>query len=166
METWTDSDLVRSARDGNKAAFGVLVERYRPLVTRLASRTIGDLELAHDLAQEVFLQAFLSLKYLRNEARFKSWLYGIALNVCRTYRRSQRYRVYSLEEVLGGTYHEDGPTVEEIVERLDLRQSLANALNDLSSANRAAVMLVYYQEFRLREAAEILGISVTALKGR
>src|SRR5579871_6524439 len=152
MDTWTDSDLVHSAREGNKAAFGVLVDRYGSLVIRLASRTIGDLELAHDLAQEVFLQAFLSLEYLRNEARFKSWLYGITLNVCHTYRRSQRYQVYSLEGVLGGTYHEDSPTVEEIVERLDLHHRVASALNELSSANRAAVILVYYQDFKVREA--------------
>jgi RNA polymerase sigma factor (sigma-70 family) len=165
----TDNELIAFTLSGNKAAFGVLIERYTPMVTRLAQRMVSDPDVAHDLAQDAFLEAFLSLQDLREIGRFRSWLYGITLNVCRAHRRSQRADVFSLEALSGGLHREPadyGPTPEEIAERLDLCKTLLNAVGMLSQANRAAVLLVYYEECSLSEAADILGISVTAIKGR
>jgi RNA polymerase sigma factor (sigma-70 family) len=130
---------------------------------------MGDDPISHDLTQEALLQAFLSLDSLKSDTSFRSWLYGITLNVCHTYLRSLRFDIYSLEVMLGGIHHNPadyGPTPEEIVERLELRGVVMDAVQALSSANRQAVLLVYYEDFNLREAAQLLGISVTALKGR
>jgi RNA polymerase sigma factor (sigma-70 family) len=165
----TDSDLVRNARMGDKAAFGLLAERYTPMVRRIAFRMIGDDDVAHDLTQEALLQAFLSLENLKSDTSFRSWLYGITLNVCRTYLRSLKHNIYSLDAMLGGIHRDPahyGPTPEEIVERIELRRVVMDAVQALSPANRHAVLLVYYEDFNLREAARLLGISVTALKGR
>ena len=169
MEMQTDSELISLTRQGHKAAFGVLVERYMPMITHLTRRMVNDPELAHDLAQDAFLEAFLSLEYLRDPGRFRSWLYGLALNVCRSYQRSPHRDTCSLEELSGGLYREPsdgGPTPEEIIERLDLWRTLLNAVQRLSPPNQAAVLLVYYEERSLREAAGVLGISLSALKGR
>jgi RNA polymerase sigma factor (sigma-70 family) len=169
MDSWTDSELVVAVRAGNKAAFGILIERNEAMVRRLALRMIGDADIAYDLAQDALLQAFLSLDSLRLDNSFKSWLYGVTLNVCRMYLRSQRSNIYSLDVLVGGIYREPldhGPTPEEIAERLELRRAVTNAVETLSSANRAAVLLYYYEDFSLRDAAAVLGISVAALKGR
>jgi RNA polymerase sigma factor (sigma-70 family) len=169
MSDRPDRDLVRDARRGDKTAFGLLAERYAPMVRRIAYRMMGDDPISHDLTQETLLQAFLSLDSLKSDTSFRSWLYGITLNVCRTYLRSLRFDIYSLEVMLGGIHHNPadyGPTPEEIVERLELRGVVMEAVQALSSANRQAVLLVYYEDFNLREAAQLLGISVTALKGR
>src|SRR5512140_3513924 len=105
MDLWTDSELVVAARAGDKAAFGVLVERYETMVQRLAWRMIGDVDIAHDLAQDALLQAYLSLDSLQADSSFKSWLYGLTLNVCRMYIRS-RHSSISLETLVGGLYRE------------------------------------------------------------
>ena len=166
MNNQTDGELVRQARTGNKAAFSQLIERYTLMVERIAYRIMGDAEVAHDLTQEAWLQAYLSLENLKSETSFRSWLYGLTLNVCRAYLRSLRHNVYSLETMLGGIHRDPGPTPEEIVERLELRDMARGAVETLSRANRTAVLLVYYEDFTPREAATILGISDTALKAR
>jgi RNA polymerase sigma factor (sigma-70 family) len=169
MDTRTDDQLVRAARSNDKAAFGLLIERYMSMVQHIAQRMVRDIDIAHELAQEAVLQAFLSLADLRSEERFRSWLYGISLNVCRTYIRSQRTDIYSLDAMLGGVYYDaidNGPTRDEIAERLELRRAVMKALETLSPANRTAVMLFYFEGFSLQEASAQLGISVTALKGR
>src|SRR5581483_6649398 len=169
MDSWTDSELVLAARSGNKAAFGILIERYEGMVSRLAWRMVGDAELAHDLTQDALLQAYLSLDSLRLERSFKSWLYGITLNVCRMYLRTERSNVYSLDVLVGGAYRDlldQSPTPEEIAEGSELRRTVMNAVEALSPANRAAVLLCYYEDFSLGDGAEMLGISVTAFKGR
>lgn len=169
MDSWTDSKLVAAARAGDKAAFGLLIERYEAMVRKLVLRMVEDTDMAHDLAQEALLQAFLSLESLRLDSSFKSWLYGLTLNVCRMHLRSQRSNVYSLDVLVGGVYREPldhCPTPEEIAERLELRRIVMNAVKALPPINRSAVLLCYYEDFSLRDAAAVLGISVTALKGR
>ncbi len=169
MKIQIDRELVRAARAGDKVAFGTLLTRYETMVRGIARRMVGHAGIAHDLTQETFLQAFLSLDSLRSDRRFKSWLYGIALNVCRDYLRSQRANVYSLEDISGGGYREPaayGLTPEEIAERLELRRAVTDAIEGLSPANRDAVLLFYYDGLSLRGAAAVLDISVAAVKGR
>ena len=168
----TDADLVIRARLGDKAAFGQLIEQYRPLATRVAQRMVAPSTIADELTQEALLQAYLSLDSLRDDTRFGSWLYGITLNVCRDYLRSQKIAYQSLDEAVGGRWFDLNPLAalepgpEEIVETQALHDRVLHAVQALSPANRDAVLLFYYQDLSLREAAIVLGISTTALKGR
>ena len=75
---------------GDKEAFGLLVERYQQMVGHIANKMIADEWVARELAQEAILQAYLSLNHLKDASRFKSWLYGITLNICRSYLRIRR----------------------------------------------------------------------------
>jgi RNA polymerase sigma factor (sigma-70 family) len=160
-----DTRLVEAAKSGDKAAFGELIEQYEAMVYRALYRSVGDGEIAHDLMQETFLQAYLSLDALRHPAYFKSWLYGIAVNVARSHLRSRR-NALSLDTMMGGIVPDFEPSPEEIAEQMELRRTVFNAVERLSPLNRAAVMLFYYEDFSLREAAEILNISQAAMKGR
>src|SRR6266567_7235517 len=101
-----DIELVALARRGNKDAFGQLIERYQHMVKCIALGIVSNEETARELAQEAMLQAYLSLDHLRDNARFKSWLYGITLNVCRSYIREQKTDFFSLEALMGGMYHD------------------------------------------------------------
>src|SRR5437762_2720940 len=98
----SDNVLVARARAGDRVALGCLLERCESLVLRVCTRMLGNADLAHDLAQEAMLQAFLSLDRLRADASFRSWLYGIAINVCRSFIRVQAELPYSLEAMTGG----------------------------------------------------------------
>src|SRR5437868_4611410 len=97
MQEKTDLELVRQARAGDKEAFGILVERSEGKIKRLALHMTGNPEIAGELLQEAMLQAYLSLPYLRKEASFNSWFYGIALNVIRTYRREAKPAAFPLD---------------------------------------------------------------------
>ena len=84
MAERTDRELVILSRQGDKEAFGCLIERYQALASRTALRMVSAQDAAQDLMQEAMLQAYLSLKELRNEESFRSWLYGIVLNVSKS----------------------------------------------------------------------------------
>lgn len=172
MTNKADSELVALARSGNKEAFGELIERYQQMVRRIALGMVAHEEVARDLAQEAILQAYLSLDHLRDSTRFKSWLYGIVLNVCRGYIRDQKTDLFSLEAMMGGMYR-DMPFFpsgvidpEEVAEQRELHRIVLNAIQHLSPKDRLATLLFYYEQLSLREIAAILGVSVPAVKGR
>ena len=102
MDQKTDAELVYRVRQGDKEAFGQLVERYQQMVRHIAKKMIADVETSHELAQEAILQAYLSLDHLRDASRFKSWLYGITLNICRSYLQDQKVDLLTLERIMEG----------------------------------------------------------------
>ena len=174
MEDTSDSALVALARSGDKRAFSQLVERYQWLVKRIAVGMVSNAEIARELVQEAILQAYLSLDQLRDSARFKSWLYGITLNVCRNYMREQKTDLLSLEALSGGVWH-DVPDLldtinvvdpQAIAEERELHAIVLQAIQRLSPRDQAATLLFYYDQLTLEEIATILDISVVAVKGR
>jgi RNA polymerase sigma factor (sigma-70 family) len=172
VDQWSDRELVSLARTGDKAAFGCLVERYRGMATRIALNMVANENVAKDLTQEAMLQAYLSLKHLRDDERFKSWFYGIVLNLCRSYLRDQKVNFFSWEAMSGGLRVEPTelatmpPSPQEVAEARELHRRVLQAVNDLSPKNRTATLMFYYEELSLREIAALLDVSVVAVKGR
>ena len=176
MSEQTDTDLVVLARQGDKAAFGELIERYRPMAHQLAQRMLLRCnvipDVIPDLVQEAMLQAYLSLDHLRNAASFRAWLYGIVLNVCRNYSRRQKITVYSLEDMAGGLHFDALPLTSQVpdpqtaLDAIERHRTVIEAVNLLSPKNRAATLLFYFEQLSLQEIADILGISITAVKSR
>ena len=168
----SDNELVARARAGDRAALGCLLERCEPLVLRACTRMLGNADLAHDLAQEAMLQAFLSLDRLRADTSFRSWLYGIALNICRGFIRAQAQLPYSLEAMTGGLafdalpFGTGQPSPQTVAEERELQRMVFAALESLPPAEREATLLFYYEQLSLHEIALALGISLTAVKGR
>ena len=128
MDLIPDAELVAKVRGGDKEAFGQLVERYQQMVGHIARKMVADEWIAHELSQEAILQAYLSLNHLRNASRFKSWLYGITLNICRSYLHDQKIDMLSLETVMGGvrsdivTSFDDTVDPQTIAEEHDLHR--------------------------------------------
>src|SRR5262247_3739494 len=88
--TWTDEELVARSIGGDADSFNELVLRWERPIYALAYRTIGREEDARDVCQETFLRAFRALPGFRGQAKFSSWLYRIALNLCRDWIRRER----------------------------------------------------------------------------
>src|SRR5436853_4680220 len=88
--TWTDEELVTRARTGDTESFNQLVRRWERPIFALAYRTLGREEDARDVTQETFLRAFRALPGFKGDAKFSSWLYRIALNLCRDFMRRDR----------------------------------------------------------------------------
>ena len=172
MEHRADSELVALAQEGDKRAFGQLIERYTQMVKHIVVGKVVNEEIARELVQETFLHAYLSLSHLRDNSRFKSWLYGIALNVCRSYLREQKAPALSLEDLMGGM-HYDASTIldmlvdpQTLVEERELQHFVFDAVQSLSPKDREVTLLFYYEELSLQEIATTLGISVIGTKGR
>src|SRR6202165_502642 len=88
--TWTDEELVAKSIRGDADSFNELILRWERPIYALAYRTIGREEDARDVCQETFLRAFRALPAFRGQAKFSSWLYRIALNLCRDWIRRER----------------------------------------------------------------------------
>src|SRR5438094_10134035 len=88
--TWTDEELVARSISGDADSFNELVLRWERPIYALAYRTIGREEDARDVCQETFLRAYRALPGFRGQAKFSSWLYRIALNLCRGWVRRGR----------------------------------------------------------------------------
>ena len=87
---WTDEELVARSISGDNESFNELILRWERPIYALAYRTIGREEDARDVCQETFLRAFRALPGFRGQAKFSSWLYRIALNLCRDWVRRER----------------------------------------------------------------------------
>jgi RNA polymerase sigma factor (sigma-70 family) len=168
----SDPELIFLAKQGNKAAFGRLVLRYQLMAQRIATRVIGNEDLAQELVQEAMLQAYLALEKLHDPTRFRSWLYGIVLNVCRNDLRRRKVLCFSLETMMRDLEIEplpiaqSSPNPQQIVEQEELHATVREAVDTLSRKNRSAILLFYHEQFSLQEVADCLDISVSAVKGR
>ena len=85
--TWTDEELVARSRSGDVESFNQLITRWERPIYALAYRVIGQEEDARDVVQETFLRAFRGIGAFKGQAKFSSWLYRIALNLCRDWIR-------------------------------------------------------------------------------
>ena len=151
--------------------FAELVNRYREPVYGFALHITGDPEEARDLAQQSFIKAFSALSRFRPGAKFSSWLYTIAANLCRSWLRSQKHRPVSIE----GTFPdpETLPSAEAIVEspaelhgREELRREVLKAVNDLPTKYRVVVVLRHLNDLSYKQIAEILSLPASTVEHR
>jgi len=156
---FTDADLIaRVLLHDDQNAFGELVRRYQsPVRGFLTKMATGDTHLADDLAQEVFVKAWKNLAAFRGEARFSTWLFGIACNEWRMHAR--RRREIALEEIDAPPPSPD-PGETDGAARLDL----AEALNRLTPGERAAIVLCCQNGLSHDEAARALTCPLGTVK--
>ena len=160
-ETIDDELLVGQFNRGDKSAFDRIVERYTTDVAALANRLLGWPGDVYDIAQEVFLSAFLGLKRFRCECTLKSWLFTITINKCRSHRHKRKLRrlkaiAIPINEV--GTRlppPQNGRSLLETETFTRIRKAVAS----LPAKYREPVVLRYLQELPTDEIARILKIS-------
>lgn len=165
----TDEELVDAFQGGDLAAFDVLVYRWDRKIQAAIFRIMGTEDEARDLCQEAFLRAYRALGGFKGEARFSSWLYQIALNLCRDrMRRSKGRTLVSLDELeeAGNGLLQKGPTPLELVEAGDMSRAVASAVAALPAEQREVIVLKEYQDLTFVEIAEILGVPLSTVKTR
>jgi len=154
-----DGDLVRLARDGDPAAFRLLVERHQPMV-RARARPLGDPGDVDDIVQEAFLQAFLALDRLRDPDKFAGWLAGIVFNVGRRLRRRAPVTlVADWPEALHPAAADGQPSAED----LDRADAVRAAVAALPAGQRRAVALHYYADRPAGQVAATAGAARASL---
>ena len=175
MADQTDSDAVLMLRvkRGDRAAYTELVEKYKQPVVNFVCRSLRDEAEAEDLAQNVFLQVYKSRARYERTAKFSTWLFTIARNLClNEIRRRSRHPAESLEETHAD--NEDQPQrqyedkkvflpVENVLHG-ELARKIEEALADLPENQRTAILLCRQDELSYEEIAKILGCSLSATK--
>jgi len=152
-----ESHLITRSREGDWEAFARLVHLHQRMIHSLAYRMSGSLADADDLAQETFIRAFHGLPDYRGTAKFSSWLYCIALNVCLRWRKAEARRGTVDTEWLAAA-HGDAPN-----RRVD---RLQEALVQLAPKLRAAVILTAFEGHSHAEAAAFLGCRESTVSWR
>jgi RNA polymerase sigma factor (sigma-70 family) len=156
----SDGDLVRLARDGDPAAFRLLVERHLPMARARAGRLCPQPEDADDAVQDAFLQAFIALARLRDPDRFAGWLGGIVANICRAQRRRAPLTLLGdWPENLHPASAEYLPSAED----LDRADVLSRAVAGLPPGQRHAVTLFYYADQPAGQIAATPGAAKASL---
>lgn len=136
----SDLDLVSKARNGDRSALDVLVERHAPRVQRIATQVVGDLEEARDAAQESLVKLCTRLRQFRGEAQFATWLHRLVVNTCRDRLARQRIRQTEPLDFADEPVDDDGdPSRAALL--ADKRRELAAALARLSADQRLVVVL-------------------------
>ena len=165
----TDEELVVLSTAGDTDSFNQLVVRWERPIFALAYRVIGREEDAKDVCQETFLRAFRALKGFRGQAKFSSWLYRIALNLCRDWVRRER-RTPMVTPLDADT--EPAPlngsleTAEELVVRRDLGRVITRAMTALSEEQRTTIVLKEYHGLTFQEIADLQGCPLSTVKTR
>ena len=163
-----DDSLVAAAQSGSARAFDLLVVRHHAPILRYLARQTGDPELAADLAQETFLDAFRSLDRLGDDRSFAVWLHRIARHNLLAARRWQRLRRLASLEWLLARDETDSPALHQLDHFASSheRDLIQRALDALNPALREALLLSSVQGFNGQEVAQILGITPAAARQR
>jgi len=172
-----DRPEVAAAAAGDEAAYEALVLRHQRALFALAFRHLGDREDAADAVQEVFLRAWRALPRFRGEAAFRTWLLGIAINVCRTRlgaadaRRRRATAPLSRRDPATGEdvplpLPDPAPGPEATARAGELRDALARALAALSPEHREVLLLREMSGLEYDEVAVAAGCALGTVKSR
>ncbi len=169
-----DAALVRKARAGDADAFRELVERHERAIFRLAHHITQNAQDAEDVLQETFLRAYEHLDEFRGDSKFSTWLVRIAVNqALMKLRKRKSDRSVSLDEtfdtgedvVVREIAVWDGDP-EQLYSQEELRNILASAIESLPPIFRTVFALRDIEELSTEETAQILNLSVPAVKSR
>ncbi len=167
-----DSKLISDGLQGDRNAFEILFSRYRPILYRLAQRILRNHEESEDAVQNCSLVAFRKMESFKYEGAFRSWLARILVNEAITILR-KRKRTYSSECLIPQERAEaadllphPGPNPEQILSQKQSANALMRKLSQLSSGQRAVLLLCEIYEYTAEEVGAMLQVAPGAIRSR
>jgi RNA polymerase sigma-70 factor (ECF subfamily) len=168
-----DAALMLRVKQGDAAAFTQLVEKYKQPIMNLVWRTVRDETEAEDITQNVFVQAWKSAPRYQATAKFSTWLFTIARNLClNEFRRRSRHPAESLDQMRDDS--DDQPMFQVVDKRVraaqdemlqgELEHKVDAAIGALPENQRIALALCRQEELSYEEIADVLGCSLSATK--
>jgi RNA polymerase sigma-70 factor (ECF subfamily) len=171
MTLLEDRELVERAREGDGAAFQVLIERYKKKIYAVALDMTGDHHNAEDISQDVFLKAFRSLPGFKGRASVSTWLYRMAVNVCIDRSRKKAWKALRPKGIMTDddiySQAQSRNTLSDPEKELEnalLQQHIRRALDNLTQRERAVFVLRHYHAMPVKEIADCLNITVGTVK--
>ena len=165
-KSWADlAIVVRRAQDGDREAFGELVEQFQPTVYAIALRRLGNPSDALEMTQEIFLHVLKRIRQLREPERFAGWLRQVAVRMAIN-RATRRLAPSTVETgVLEGAYESGDEPLDQLISR-ERAERLWEALGRLKTLDREALDAFYIRGHSLIEIAELLGVPLGTVKRR
>ena len=164
----SDIELMLRAKTGDDSAFTEIMRRHYKGVVNYVYRFTNDRANSEDLAQEVFLRVYRSVKRYKPQAKFSTWLYKIATNLCITEVKSRnKEQSVSLDEMqentgdLGDSKSEDP---SDLTFRREIGTAIFETLKSLPERERVAIILCKYEDLPYEEVAEVIGCTIGAVK--
>jgi RNA polymerase sigma-70 factor (ECF subfamily) len=168
-----DRELVRRAQEEDHEAYEELVRRHQHRVFAVAGGILRRREDVEDVAQQVFVKAYFSLKRFDQRAAFSTWLYKITLNECWDLLRKKKVRPLVYESdlseeqarqvITSGEKANPGP---DISEKLEARERVERLLEGLDERDRLMLILKEVEGFSIEEIAKILNLNGNTVKVR
>jgi RNA polymerase sigma-70 factor (ECF subfamily) len=160
MTEASDEDLMASAARGNEAAFRLLTARHTAPSIRLAQRLTGNAADAEDVAQEALLRVWTQAPVWRPDARFKTWLYRVVVNLAIDRRRQKTH--LNLDAVADPI--DPAPSAPQLIEQERTAIRVRAAIAALPARQRSALVLTHYEGLSQADAALVIGTSVGGLE--
>ena len=168
-----DRELVRRAQAGDKEAFEELVRRHQHRVFAVAGGILRRREDVEDIAQQVFVKAYFSLKRFDQRAAFSTWLYRITVNECWDLLRKKKVRPLLYESDLSEEQAQQFSATErldsgaqDVSDKLEAQQQVENLLQGLDERDRMMLILKEVEGFAIEEIAQILDLNGNTVKVR
>ena len=173
----TDESLMIRFQSGDRAAFTVLVRRHQGPLFNFALRYLRSSPVAEEVVQDAFVRVVQNAAEFKHEARFSTWLYTIARNLCIDQTRKRALRRHPSLDEPRKAEERDGPTlgeqtadgkasVERAVVSLEIRERVATAIDALPEEQREVFLMREVSNLPFKEIAEIVGVSENTVKSR
>lgn len=164
----SEKEIIARVLSGDQQAFAGLVAQYQNYVFTLVLRMIKGREDAEEVAQDVFIKAYRSLKDFRGDSKFSTWLYTIANTTSITFLRKKKLDIQSLdnEQVFEVADSVDSGFRANLVEQKSKKEMVHHAVSMLSSEDAEVITLFYQHEQNLQEIGKILGQEPNTVKVR
>jgi RNA polymerase sigma-70 factor (ECF subfamily) len=167
MSSREEKELIELCKRGDPSAFKQIYEAYKDKVHSLAFYMTDDTEAARDITQQTFMKVFNSILTFQHRAKFSSWLFRLAVNVCRDYQRSiRRVKLLSIHTVDPQTAYELAPSVYEDLWKQRTAEIVQKVVMKLSPKLRTVVVLKYIEDLSYSQIAELLGCSIGTVSSR
>jgi RNA polymerase sigma-70 factor (ECF subfamily) len=160
-----EADAIVRAQRGDQAAFEMLVHQNARFVFNLALRVVQNQQEAEEIAQEAFIKVWKALPGYRTEARFRTWLYRIVVNLCydRLPKLRKDFQMLEADSALDGS-EAPTPGPEHLVISNELRNDLHEAIRSLPEMYQLLITLRHLQEMSYTEIAEVTGQQLGTVK--
>ncbi|MBI1929839.1 sigma-70 family RNA polymerase sigma factor [Candidatus Poribacteria bacterium] len=162
-----DERLVQRCLNGEKEAFGALVDKYKNAVYGLAYRMVHKFHDAQDIGQEAFIDAYKNLRSLKYPHRFSSWIYTITANRCRMWQRKQAHDALAIASAEG--VESKAMLKEQAIQQnrdRNILDAIRDAIDELPEASRLVVTLYYINGLTCKEIGEFTGTSINTVMSK
>lgn len=161
----TDIEVIHSYLDSQASnCFSLLYNRYATKIFSKCISLLKDEALAKDATQEIFTKIFLNLSRFGEKSKFSTWVYSITYNYCIDYLRKQRKQdIFSEDVDKVSDLADEGPETDEELLQMEVSQ-LRTVLDSIPIGDKTVLLMKYQDELSIREIADILDKSESAVK--